>query len=306
MNMKKTIMIILTALITVPIFCQSYFPDSSAVWNVNTFDYNGHVSGELHYGLKGDSLLGTTLYHKLYLLNDTSLNSTSLKQYVGSFRQNAGKVWFIPKNSLRFLLFDFSKQVGDTIWHNVDFDGNTFSSVTSYISIIRSIYTDSNGRKRFSVETGEFTTNNGFISQRQYEWIQGIGCTMGLFGQLTYKTTCYCGTASYNLACFKQNDTIKYVDNPSCSTCFCVVSGIKEQNADVISVFPNPTHDLLYIKTDKPYKSINVELMDAKGTLIYSKPFLETPINVSDIINGIYFLRLVIDNEPVVKKVIIE
>lgn len=76
-------------------------------------------------------------------------------------------------------------------------------------------------------------------------------------------------------------------------------------NLDWISIFPNPAQSSLTIKVDKPYSKIMVEIIDEKGSIIYKKESLDSPITLSDSINGIYFIKLSVDNEIVTKRIMI-
>ncbi len=91
--MKKYIFILII-FITSKVFCQSNFPDSNAIWNVNIV--GSGPTEEILYGLKGDTLINDTLYNKLYTLSDTTLSDENLKNYIGGFRMEGQKVLFKP------------------------------------------------------------------------------------------------------------------------------------------------------------------------------------------------------------------
>ena len=114
---------------------------------------------------------------------------------------------------------------------------------------------------------------------------------------------------TYNLACFKHNDTVKYQNNLKCNKCFCSgLTGLheKKNNTDWINIFPNPTQNSLTIEVKKPYSKIVVEIIDEKGSIIYRKESLDSPITLNASIHGIYFVKLVVDNETITRKLIIE
>ena len=299
--MKKYILFLLT-IYAFPVFCQVSFPDSNAIWNVNTVSSTGTPSGEILYGLEGDTLINDTLYHKLYLLADTTLKSKNLKEYLGGFRQEAQKVYFKPEygNVMEFLLYDFAKQIGDTVWYNaslyISYNGEHSFEGDNKFNIVQDIIVESN-HKRFIF----YCDYN-----KQDECITGIGSIHGPFGPIVQIPL---SGNSYHLACFKHNDTVKYSNNLMCNKCFC--SGLtsideKKNNIDGILVFPNPVQNFLSIIIDKPYNNICVELIDKKGSIIYCKESLDNPININNTLRGIYFIKLIIDNEKIIRKVIIE
>jgi len=293
-----------------PVYCQVSFPDSNAIWNMNIDYYDEYDEIEIEeilYGLKGDTLINDTLYHKLYILSDTTLENKNLEKYLGGFRQDSQKVWFRPYqvNETEFLLYDFSEQLDDTIWHNaglyikynLEHEFSTGGSGVLY-SVIEDIY-EYRGFKIFVLFSQSAPSG-------QDEWIDGIGSKCGLFGSVIMHPL---SVTEYNLACFKQNDTVKYENNLKCNRCFCkgyIGTVEKETNIDGIAVFPNPADNSLSIEVKKPFTSISIEIIDEKGSVIYCKELLENPVNVSNISKGIYFIKLKIDGDEIVKKVIIE
>ena len=80
----------------------------------------------------------------------------------------------------------------------------------------------------------------------------------------------------------------------------------KKNNSDWINIFPNPAQNLLTIEVQKPYSKIVVEIIDEKGSVIYKKESLDSPISFNNSIHGIYFVRLSVDNETITRKIIIE
>ena len=71
-------------------------------------------------------------------------------------------------------------------------------------------------------------------------------------------------------------------------------------------MFPNPAQSSLTIKVDKPYSKIIVEVIDEKGSIIYKKAMLENPVCLNNVIKGNYLIKLTIDNQTVIKKIIIQ
>lgn len=281
-------------------FGQVNFPDSNAIWNVNI-----RSTGEILYGLKGDTLINDTLYNKLYTLSDTILSVENLQDYIGGFRQEGQKVWFRPAywSYQDILLYDFSASIGDTIWNNGGAHYNYSQQIVfgygHEYSIIQGIDTE-NGIKTYFITRG--------TDQSPGKWYEGIGSNFGLFGSIVQFPL---AGDTYNLACFKHNDTVKYQNNLKCNKCFCGGGGSggideKKYNTEWISIFTNPSKNLLAIEVQKPYSKIMVEIFDEQGSVVYKKETLNSPITLDAFMRGIYFIKLSVDDETITKKIIIE
>ncbi|GHT58164.1 hypothetical protein FACS18945_3790 [Bacteroidia bacterium] len=77
-------------------------------------------------------------------------------------------------------------------------------------------------------------------------------------------------------------------------------TAVASTNADEIIIFPNPAHDYVFINADE---NVFVELFDIKGVKL--KETRENYLNVSDISQGIYFVRLTGAKNTVVRKLVI-
>jgi hypothetical protein len=240
--MKTKFLLLLFTVISVNVFSQSVFPESDAIWNIQ-------INGEEHYyGLSGDTTFNDTVYNKLYLLNDTTLVIDPNDEYVGGFRQEGKKVWFRPSFSPFYplyyplyyppyseetLLYDFSKNEGDTIWHDI-IPGlshwNLGDSIT--VSLVTSIDIDEQGCKIYHTELYSVHNDGGLSYMgRSDSWMEGIGSiNHGLFWFLSNISVS--GNPKFHLACFKQGNEVRYMDNPNCNACFCWSStSISEKNS---------------------------------------------------------------------------
>lgn len=289
--------------VTTKVYCQSNFPDSNAIWNVNFVNSFGTPTDEMLYGLKGDTLINDTLYNKLYMLSDTTLSDESLEDYVGGFRQDDQKVWFKPAywSYKDILLYNFSASVGDTVWHNGVAYYNHSKQIKfefgSEYSIIKEIKTENDIKIYSTDREAEYLAG---------EWYEKIGSNFGLFGSIVQFPLI---GDTYNLACFKHNDTLKYQNNLMCDECFCngQTSLIEEKkDGDVVKVSSHPTEKFFEITVNRPYGEIMIEVFDRKGRLIYRKRAIENPIKLPNRNPGLYFVRFRIDDEVIVKKVIMK
>ena len=69
--------------------------------------------------------------------------------------------------------------------------------------------------------------------------------------------------------------------------------GINEQlSEDNVSVYPNPTQDLIYIVTEDDFDVTNYQLIDINGRIIDQNVLTGRELNLSSLENGVYFLQL--------------
>ena len=69
--------------------------------------------------------------------------------------------------------------------------------------------------------------------------------------------------------------------------------GFKEIDKSIIEIYPNPTSDLLNIKSEKKIETI--QIVNPEGNIIYEKKYVQNifiPVTVKDLSRGIYFLKV--------------
>lgn len=235
--MKKIEIFVFCIIFTLTAHSQGSFPTSDAIWSIQENSYDP----EIYYGLTGDTIINDTTYNKLYLLNDTTLNIDENDIYIGGFRQKDQKVWFRVNvkdnfaslsslnshyceynNSFETLLYDFSKNSGDTIWQDFLMSGNYINMQKQNTLSVISDARNTNNQKTFQLEqyinigsesvTPYIPIMNGFDT-----WIEGIGSLKGLFWFL-YEPPMSGGNA-YRLNCLKEGNEITYMDK-NCTSCF--------------------------------------------------------------------------------------
>lgn len=308
--MKKIVLIFLVVLVA-NAYGQSDFPISNAIWNVQI------NFGDVLYAAGGDTLINDTTYSKLLIIQDTIIDERISDTYLFGFIRNEGeKVLLKPINVYgdvkEIVLYDFSKTIGDTIWHNASTSGEDNYTVfcadnesEKYISIITNKYIE-DGLEKYDVLTGLYN-NNGFYENMD-TWIRGVGSLRGLLQHLWYPPMCD-SFYDNNLMCLKYNDTVKYFNDPRCSKCFCRydTSEIPNENADEsITVYPNPACNSIAIDIEKEYTDLTVEIIDEMGRVIYSRTDLDNPISLDNFVTGIYFVRLQVDGGVTTKKIVVE
>jgi PKD repeat protein len=86
------------------------------------------------------------------------------------------------------------------------------------------------------------------------------------------------------------------------------VSGIKSVEKNEIALMPNPARNSVSIQLPKISVNVFIEVYDAMGKIILSKNAANTGevnLNTENLAGGIYFVRIISDNEKTIKKLVI-
>lgn len=213
-----------------------------------------------------------------------------------------------------FLIMNMSLDVGDTIFFPPDFFpiANFWSNLVITCDnkiIIDSIYFH-NGNKvlKTSCKTLSCPSNISHQTMEYLTFIEGIGPNKGIFYWMNEFHYWDYGNLSYLLCAFK--DTVKVYQNPSYNTCdTAIFSNIQNlNNAAEIEIYPNPTSgnfNIEFINQNEKYSTINI--YDLTGKIIYKKTNISQDIiniDISKYNNGIYFIKIINQNNTYFKKLI--
>ncbi len=191
------------------------------------------------------------------------------------------------------LLYDFNLAVGASAAHSIEFKNYPDAQVTD----VDSIFIGANYRTRIKIEY----TNETFPDAAY--WIEGIGSTNGIqsgpndeFELPNFR----------KLICYSEVSETLYLDLQDWYNCDSILIDqgpivIDNNNNNLLSIFPNPFTDFLYVKGDAFLLNsiINARLIDINGMyvsqikiesdkLVFSNQnlspgvyflFIETPIN---------------------------
>jgi hypothetical protein len=70
-----------------------------------------------------------------------------------------------------------------------------------------------------------------------------------------------------------------------------------------LELFPNPTNSKVFLKANEEIKQIDVYDLNGKITNKYERPACNY-VDLSQLKNGIYFIRISLENSVIVKKVV--
>jgi hypothetical protein len=265
--MKYLIMIFTLILTLVSnLISQNYFPfpEDNVNWNVYFLsgcdDDIQPTTYLIRYTIHGDTSINEIIYNKLCVESGDILNPKIIS--IGGIRELDKKIYFYGQNPLglspdgEVLLYDFTRQVGDTIKH--DSEGLYYSVIEE----IDSLLIDGDYRKRFKVNISGLFQNPDYI-------VEGIGSIKnGLLGHITTVPTC--GYHYWEHICFRVAGIVKYL-NPSFIDCFSTnqITSTEQLSCEQnIGLFPNPTRNELKVKNNINEKTLVVKIFDANGKLV--------------------------------------
>ncbi len=281
----------LIQIITPPVF-----PDSLSIWNTLGYSF-GTQEWRFRFGLIGDTTISNTkdtsfVYSKLYELYDSTLSMDNAI-YSGAIRTTNDKVYLKLPELPETILYDFSVDVGDTIWYNVGghvANGNAVFEEQDHFKVVTNkdstLLLDNNYHTRWYLQ-GQIMNET---------WVEGVGSTtwFGLLNPII--TDIATNGDSYSLACFKQNGNPLFIDNPDCDKCFCyLLTEINEINFNEgkeICIYPNPTSTIVNISTSFNSNNIvDIKVYNSLGNCVYQYENLKshnTSINVRNWGKGLY------------------
>jgi len=291
----KFILVKILILYTSTIFAQGNNFEDGMTWAMGTW-----LGVGWHYEICGDTTIQNQDYKRLFY---KSHFSSPQDGYIGAISSDNDKVWIVrPDSTNQVLLYDFSLQVGETfVGEFVSLNNLTVSELT-----VKAIYQDTiNGieRKRIDFEN---------VSSFQGEsWIEGIGSTHGFLE----RGDGYLFDALPSLFCCAENSNLLYGNNiNTCNSDEVTFECFSVNNQDLqrtsISVFPNPTQDLIQLDFNPSLISQNkkISICNSLGNLVLSNSSEHQhneQIDISFLENGIYYLSLkTLDGFLFTKKII--
>jgi len=297
--MKKYLLIFLAFILMITV---SYgqtniyhpFPDSNAFWGVDGRNIFYSYRLNSRYGLNGDTILNGKTYSKVYSLFDSTLTNT-LSTYFAAIREQDKRVYTVIENAPEEILYDFNLSEGDTITFHYSLffhEPQNFSRIVTQVDSVQLF----NGeyRKRFHFDP------IGYNSMPD-EVIEGIGSVIwqGLFNPLI--NDAYTNGDVYSFECFKQNETIIFLNNPECDHCFCnLLTGIKKtEKEEIISLSPNPFSVQTTLQTASYLNNATVTIFNTYGQQLKQMTNLSgqtITLNREGLPGGLYFLQLAQNN----------
>ena len=277
--MKKlniyTIFALLLMTRSVAVYAQEYVPviQEGNVWNtldVTVGMYNTYYNNINWFS--GDTIIDDVRYAKL--MGTTDGDAPHL---FSLFREDDGKVWERLNNQMEILLYDFTANVGDTLWCGLWADEYHYNIVDS-ISIEHIGGVD---RKKFwfGLEYDWFN-----IITAAETWVEGIGSDLGLL----YSGSAGISGAYHCTLCFHQNDELVW-QHPDYDNCTFDAVG---ENIGVKKVlYPNPTRGTIRIEAENIR---NVSIYNYLGEMIFETETSDNTFeyDFGDKRTGLYIIKV--------------
>lgn len=314
------------------------FPQENAVWHALAFQYpddmdtDGYVMEMFShkYFIDGDTLIENQTWAKIFFTNQY-LGDVEMRgemNYIAAIRENEQKQILARFPNLpEFVLYDFSLEVGDTIWYEYIAASGVSSNnpmvfwddEVGYLHYKVVADKDSvlleNGQYRNRLILESFHAGYGDLHIANH-WVEGLGCTRwsGLFHPIVVMRTD--NGDGITFACFMQNDEVIYLDNPYCDDCLCetftAINNFGINKDEIIHIYPNPTNGLLSVKIQPDYaKNATLIIADISGKKVMEKQVQNQPeltLDLSGHKSEIYIVQLLDLNNTLLdsKKFIVE
>ncbi|MBP8033502.1 MAG: T9SS type A sorting domain-containing protein [Bacteroidia bacterium] len=157
------------------------------------------------------------------------------------------------------------------------------------------------------------TVSLSLIPNLQCVTINSVTLTGGSPSNGTYSGTAVTGSDFSPATAGVGSYTITYMftDGNNCSNMATDVitvdacTGIQTLNADVVSIYPNPSNGLVVVKTPALNAQVTVFDINGKNVFTQTTASFETSLDLSHLANGVYQLNIVSDNKSFNHKVMI-
>lgn len=287
MGTMKTFTSLIILLLTFSLNAQDYFSnnpqwrqDSGCRWWGDCVE-----SQEFVYYINGDSTVNDISYKKVYKHGELSQywfgpppnqgcdDFFTFDNFHTLVRQEESKIYIKNYSEPDTLLYDFALDIGDTLPITYIQNGNSY-----IISEVDSLQIGDSYRKVFY-----------FVNNASDFLIEGVGHYGGFLEPMGVVLEC-----GYFLNCYALNDTTYFPEFGS--PCDLTVDIIKNQENEIINVFPNPTSEFLIIEYNSIINIDNVVAYDINGSMTKLKPSIENQnilkLDMTGLRNGLYVIQI--------------
>ncbi|MCP4441008.1 MAG: T9SS type A sorting domain-containing protein [Aureispira sp.] len=277
-QLQRTFKLIFSLLIllTGTSFAQ-YHLDSTSTWVYHRNFWDGPNGTYIHHStvtLDGDTTIQGITYFKEYsvgvdshlVISGPPVVTNYSRTLRGFIRDDVGH-FYRYINGVDSMVFDFTKQVGDSLF---------LDNCADSISEISTAYLGSTPLKEFK-----------FYSYGIHQYIEGIGSTI----KSSIPSCLWTGHPPISLVCYEKQGE-RYGSATNCNV-YTSVSTIENKDID-IRIYPNPVDDRLTIDFRETVFDGHLNLYSLEGKLIQSKVIndSEMTLNLESYSKGMYILKI--------------
>ena len=301
-TMKNSLIVFAFFLVTSS-YCQSYLtmPTSNAGWQC--YEWTGPGYPRIYYYYYMDSVNNDTVINSVTYAKVHSVGFSPDTVYQGAIRDNSnGQVYFIPSDSLNeYLLFDFAKNIGDTI-SNILF-GGIFHSWNMYNGqVVSKDSTLINNLYKRHLTVAMLPLGTGSV----VNWIEGIGGDQGL----TDNSPWWSVSGYSYLYCMSHHDTtwfLPFTTGFSLGNCSLSLQNIYVPPDLTFSIQPNPFISDFEFSTTEIESLLTLQIIDLFGRCIFEYQLQHSnrmQFHLSSLQSGIYFIKLSSGSSVQVSKIL--
>jgi hypothetical protein len=215
----------------------------------------------------------------------------------GYFRSDSLRTYYRKSTNCadkEYLIYDYSVSVGDTIWVG-NSSGAQPDTTQFLVDTVEFVNYSGVMRKRIKLLYNPcFSSPVDPLGQPMY-WIQGIGSDVHPF----YSLFCLCDGCEviYTTLCY-DSSSVELYKNSLFDTCDTIIpGGVDDLNGNPqISVFPNPTSDIVHISISNSHKSNGI-IYSYTGQVIQQFNMQNSiALDVKNLPPGIYLIWVSTDN----------
>ncbi|MEZ5016365.1 MAG: T9SS type A sorting domain-containing protein [Flavipsychrobacter sp.] len=280
------------------------FIDSTNIWYYvssykKTKPQTGYQVNYYYYNYKGDTVINNKSYRKLFA------GETYLRGLV-RFDSSDNKVYVIIDSNIERTLYDYNLKLGDTVSSITEINcpvNNTRQYIKHYVSKIDSVLLNNIYHKRRTFSIVDYNQYS-FCFAKEYDVIEGVGCTYDLFFPLSgavMPTVAYISTLKKSLICLKNNGNVPTATGITfiCNDTTLTVSEL--QNAKTTKLYPQPVHSYFTLELPTKINNGNLYLHNCTGQRVFQRSLInqnKVRVNNISLPSGMYYYN-VQDNKQV-------
>lgn len=245
-----------------------------------------------------DTIIGIDTFQ---ILNQVNYHTNSVRRLI--IKEENNKVYRWLNNEL-LPICDFTKSEHDTCLFVAPYSSNILDSFFYIIDSIRPLQQNSTIKVQYGILKPKTTT----VFPSYHLEIKEKACFWGFTNSSYFLST---EPPILNLRCYQDTELSINFSSLACDSILALIKE-KYNNQLQIEIYPNPISDKILIEYygTKNYQKAEIIILDINGKIIKPINLIDNmlkfkEISLSDVLNGIYFLKISIDDEFTIKKIIV-